>query len=229
MTRPPKRSVSAPTGIRPSEPTTTGTATTSACWNDVRSSDSFSVGTERAEQRPGPEVHGEADRGDRQDDTGAARRRRTGTRRRDRRRFDRRCPCARPPSPVGDGVIERYRGPAPSTSPEGRRDRRLSRRWAAVTAGCPGWPPGPPVLRVGPALPPAAGTGAPSRRRWSPPGHAGARIPSAGSTAGHAGSAGRPRLPCRMCGGGTTGPRCRASGSSPAHDLLRRSFVDSSG
>ncbi|PPK66638.1 hypothetical protein CLV40_10923 [Actinokineospora auranticolor] len=32
MTRPPKRSVSAPTGMRPSEPTTTGTATSSACW-----------------------------------------------------------------------------------------------------------------------------------------------------------------------------------------------------
>ena len=33
ITRPPNRSVSAPTGMRPSEPTTTGTATSSACWN----------------------------------------------------------------------------------------------------------------------------------------------------------------------------------------------------
>ena len=31
ITRPPNRSVSAPTGIRPSEPTITGTATSSAC------------------------------------------------------------------------------------------------------------------------------------------------------------------------------------------------------
>ena len=35
MVRPPSRSVSAPTGIRPSEPTTTGRATTSDCWNEV--------------------------------------------------------------------------------------------------------------------------------------------------------------------------------------------------
>ena len=36
MTRPPNLSVSAPTGIRPRDPTTTGTATSSDCWNDVR-------------------------------------------------------------------------------------------------------------------------------------------------------------------------------------------------
>ena len=35
IVRPPRRSVSAPTGIRPSDPTTTGNATTSDCWNDV--------------------------------------------------------------------------------------------------------------------------------------------------------------------------------------------------
>ena len=34
MTRPPNRSVSAPTGMRPSEPTSTGTATSRACWNE---------------------------------------------------------------------------------------------------------------------------------------------------------------------------------------------------
>ena len=38
--RAPSRSVSAPTGIRPSDPTITGTATTSACWNDVSDSSS---------------------------------------------------------------------------------------------------------------------------------------------------------------------------------------------
>lgn len=35
IVRPPMRSVSAPTGMRPSEPTTTGSATTSDCWNEV--------------------------------------------------------------------------------------------------------------------------------------------------------------------------------------------------
>jgi hypothetical protein len=38
MTRAPIRSVSAPTGMRPSDPTTTGTATSTDCWNPVRSS-----------------------------------------------------------------------------------------------------------------------------------------------------------------------------------------------
>ena len=36
MTRPPNRSVSAPTGMRPSEPTMTGTATSSACCEPLR-------------------------------------------------------------------------------------------------------------------------------------------------------------------------------------------------
>src|SRR4051794_24730962 len=36
MIRPPNRSVSAPIGMRPSEPTTTGTATSSDCWNELR-------------------------------------------------------------------------------------------------------------------------------------------------------------------------------------------------
>jgi hypothetical protein len=44
MIRPPKRSVSAPTGIRPSEPTTTGTATSRACWNALRCRPSFKRG-----------------------------------------------------------------------------------------------------------------------------------------------------------------------------------------
>src|SRR3954453_4204598 len=44
MTRPPSRSVRAPTGIRPSAPTITGTATTSACWNDESPSDSLRPG-----------------------------------------------------------------------------------------------------------------------------------------------------------------------------------------
>ena len=35
MTRPPYRSVSAPTGMRPSAPTITGTATSRACWKLV--------------------------------------------------------------------------------------------------------------------------------------------------------------------------------------------------
>lgn len=34
----PKRSVSAPTGTRPSEPTITGTATISDCWNELSES-----------------------------------------------------------------------------------------------------------------------------------------------------------------------------------------------
>ena len=34
IVRPPSRSVSAPTGIRPSDPTTTGSATTRDCWNE---------------------------------------------------------------------------------------------------------------------------------------------------------------------------------------------------
>jgi len=38
ITRAPSLSVSAPTGIRPSDPTTTGTATRNACWNALRSS-----------------------------------------------------------------------------------------------------------------------------------------------------------------------------------------------
>src|SRR5689334_13981059 len=44
MIRPPNRSVSAPTGIRPSEPTTTGTATSRACWNALRCSASLNFG-----------------------------------------------------------------------------------------------------------------------------------------------------------------------------------------
>ncbi len=40
MMRAPTRSVSAPTGMRPSDPTTTGTAATSACWNDESRSSS---------------------------------------------------------------------------------------------------------------------------------------------------------------------------------------------
>jgi hypothetical protein len=38
ITRLPNRSVSAPTGIRPTDPTTTGTATRKACWKALRSS-----------------------------------------------------------------------------------------------------------------------------------------------------------------------------------------------
>src|SRR5262245_33607610 len=44
ISRPPYRSVSAPTGIRPSDPTTTGTATTSACWKGVRCRTSLNFG-----------------------------------------------------------------------------------------------------------------------------------------------------------------------------------------
>lgn len=44
ITRPPKRSVRAPTGIRPSEPTTTGTATSSDCWKEDSSRLSFRRG-----------------------------------------------------------------------------------------------------------------------------------------------------------------------------------------
>src|SRR5215469_2688015 len=44
MIRPPYRSVSAPTGIRPTEPTITGTATTSDCWNGDRCSTSLNFG-----------------------------------------------------------------------------------------------------------------------------------------------------------------------------------------
>jgi hypothetical protein len=44
ITRPPNRSVSAPTGMRPSEPTTTGTATSKDCWNEVRCSESLNRG-----------------------------------------------------------------------------------------------------------------------------------------------------------------------------------------
>ncbi len=43
-TRPPNRSASAPTGIRPREPTTTGTATSSDCSNDDRSRPSLNRG-----------------------------------------------------------------------------------------------------------------------------------------------------------------------------------------
>src|SRR5215469_426328 len=44
MIRPPNRSVSPPTGIRPSDPTTTGTATTSACWNEDSCRTSLNLG-----------------------------------------------------------------------------------------------------------------------------------------------------------------------------------------
>src|SRR5664279_1689156 len=44
ITRPPSLSVRAPTGTRPRAPTITGTATISACWNEVRCSESFSFG-----------------------------------------------------------------------------------------------------------------------------------------------------------------------------------------
>ncbi len=43
MIRPPNRSVSAPTGMRPSEPTTTGTATSRACWKELRSSAAWNL------------------------------------------------------------------------------------------------------------------------------------------------------------------------------------------
>ena len=64
ITRPPNRSVSAPTGMRPSEPTSTGTATSSATSDSVSAPsdpESRNIGPERAEQRPGPEVHREPD------------------------------------------------------------------------------------------------------------------------------------------------------------------------
>src|SRR3954453_4323790 len=44
ITRPPNRSVRAPTGTRPSEPTTTGTATSKDCWNELRSRPSLNRG-----------------------------------------------------------------------------------------------------------------------------------------------------------------------------------------
>src|SRR5437899_7689776 len=44
MIRPPNRSASAPTGIRPTDPTTTGTATSSACWNGLRCNASLNFG-----------------------------------------------------------------------------------------------------------------------------------------------------------------------------------------
>ena len=63
ITRPPNRSVSAPTGIRPSEPTTTGTATSRALLGTRRGCQRVrEQRPERAEQRPGPEVDREPDR-----------------------------------------------------------------------------------------------------------------------------------------------------------------------
>ncbi len=44
ITRPPNRSVSAPTGMRPSEPTTTGTATSSDCSKEDRPRESLNRG-----------------------------------------------------------------------------------------------------------------------------------------------------------------------------------------
>ena len=44
MIRPPNRSVNAPTGIRPSDPTMTGTATIRACWDPLRPSRSLKRG-----------------------------------------------------------------------------------------------------------------------------------------------------------------------------------------
>src|SRR5690606_30008153 len=44
IARPPNRSVSAPTGMRPREPTTTGAATRSADSNDDRASSSWNLG-----------------------------------------------------------------------------------------------------------------------------------------------------------------------------------------
>lgn len=44
ITLPPNRSVSAPTGIRPTDPTITGTATSSACWEADRPSSSLKRG-----------------------------------------------------------------------------------------------------------------------------------------------------------------------------------------
>ena len=61
ISRPPYRSVSPPTRMRPSEPTTTGTATSSDCWNGQVQG--------RCEERasgltgPRPEVHREPERG----------------------------------------------------------------------------------------------------------------------------------------------------------------------
>lgn len=60
ITRPPSLSVRAPTGMRPKAPTITGTATISACWNEVRCSESFSFGASGLSRSP--EVQGEADR-----------------------------------------------------------------------------------------------------------------------------------------------------------------------
>jgi len=44
MTRPPNLSVRAPIGMRPNDPTTTGTATSSACWNAERCRLSLNLG-----------------------------------------------------------------------------------------------------------------------------------------------------------------------------------------
>src|SRR5215468_7526935 len=44
ITRPPNRAVCAPTGIRPSDPTRSGTATTSACCTGLRCSTSLNFG-----------------------------------------------------------------------------------------------------------------------------------------------------------------------------------------
>ena len=70
--RAPSRSVSAPTGIRPSEPTSTGTATSSACWKADSPSCSRRVEPSGRQQRPRPERQREADRRHRQHQPGAA-------------------------------------------------------------------------------------------------------------------------------------------------------------
>ena len=93
ITRPPNRSVSAPTGMRPDGADDDRDRDQSACWNG----DSASVlepGTERAEQRPGPEVDEEPDgrQGEHRVRIKGARRRGPWTCHRDRA-----CP---PPSPA---------------------------------------------------------------------------------------------------------------------------------
>ena len=73
ITRPPNRSVSAPTGMRPSEPTITGTATSRACWDGDSARRSLKRGPSGLSSAQAQKFTREPERGQREHPKGHAR------------------------------------------------------------------------------------------------------------------------------------------------------------
>ncbi len=172
ITRPPNRSVSAPTGIRPSEPTTTGTATSSDCWNAVRWRGSFKRGPSGLSSAQAQKLTAHSHRDQRRHQPRPAGHGHGRCRCRCLVLFPRRLEHVRPvPS------CSRWRGPGDPPGPQAARPRG-ARRWPTAT-----------IRRTSP-------------RRVGRPAPSGPAVPVSRSAGSPGPVRGRPRAPAGTAGAG---------------------------